>query len=53
MKKKIFCFFCAAAVIAVFAVRGQDTECCQKIPSCAGMGYKLSVPKGDGWVCTA
>lgn len=53
MKKKIFWSVCAAAMMSVFAVRAQDTECCQKIPTCAEMGYNLSAPKGDGWFCTA
>lgn len=53
MKKKIFWSVCAAAMMSVFAVRAQNTECCQKIPTCAEMGYNLSAPKGDGWFCTA
>ena len=53
MKKKIFWSVCAAAMMSVFAVRAQNTECCQKIPTCAEMGYNLSAPKGHGWFCTA
>lgn len=49
MKKKIFWSVCAAAMMSVFAVRAQNTECCQKIPTCAEMGYNLSAPKGHGW----
>lgn len=52
MKKKIFWSVCAAAMMSVFAVRAQNTECA-KIPTCAEMGYDLSAPKGDGWFCTA
>ena len=44
MKKKIFWSVCAAAMMSVFAVRAQNTECCQKIPTCAEMGYNLSAP---------
>lgn len=26
---------------------------CVTVPTCAEMGYKLTAPKGDGWLCTA
>ena len=41
----------SAAVIAGFA-SAASAQTCATPPSCASLGYTLTAPKGEGWVCT-
>lgn len=40
------------AAVLIYPQISQGTECVN-VPTCAEMGYTLTAPKGDGWICTA
>lgn len=40
------------AAVLIYPQISQGAECVN-VPTCAEMGYTLTAPKGDGWICTA